>query len=324
MRIFLTGGTGYIGGALARRLRERGDDVRALVRRDAPALSAIGCELVQGDLADKAAIASGLSGCDAVLHVAASYEVGVPASRHADIYDTNVRGTERVMRAALSAGVSRVVYISTCAAFGNTRGEIVEEGTPHAGPYNSYYEETKTLAHELVVRMMSSEGLPAIIVQPGGVYGPKDPSEVGKLVRRFLDGKLPAMALGEAGLTFAHRDDIVEGILLALDKGRLGETYVLGGQIATMQELIDTVARVAGRKPPRFRVPTLMMKMMVPFGRIVGRSMGVGPNLRELISSGDGVTYWATHEKASRELGYNARSLEEGVREMLVSEGRIG
>lgn len=326
MKIFLTGGTGFIGGAVAARLRERGDGVRALVRTPgkAAALASAGCELITGDLADAGAIAEGAAGCDAVVHVAASYEVGVPASRHADIYDTNVHGTERVMRAALDAGATRVVYVSTCAAFGNTQGRIVDETQAHAGPYNSYYEETKTLAHELVMRMIADEGLPAVVVQPGGVYGPADPSELGKLIRRFLDGKLPAMALGDAGLTFVHRDDAVDGIVLALDKGRIGEAYVLGGRIATMQEMIDTVAHVAGRKPPRFRIPTALVKMGVPFGRFIGPAMGVGPNLRELVSAGDGVTYWASHDKASRELGYAPRDLEQGVSDMLAAERRPG
>ena len=325
MKVFLTGGTGFIGGAVARKLRARGDDVRALVRTPgkATALSAAGCELVRGDLSDKAAIRAGVEGCDAVIHSAASYEIGVPKGRHPDIYETNVHGTERVMRAALEAKVPRIVYVSTCATFGNTGGKIVDETYGHAGGFPTYYEETKHEAHLVVKRMIEEERLPAIIVMPGATYGPGDQSMVGALIDRFLAGKLPAIALTNAGYTFAHVDDVADGVVGALDKGRTGEAYVLGGQIATVGEAVDILAKVAGRKPPRFRVPTTVLKMFTPFGSVVGPMMGFPPNLRELIAAADGVTYWASHEKASRELGYEPRMLEEGWRDMLVASGKL-
>jgi len=325
MRVFLTGGTGFIGGAVARRLRARGDDVRALVRTPgkATALAANGCEIVAGDLTDKAAIRSGVEGCDAVVHAAASYEIGVPKSRHPDIYETNVQGTERVMRAALEAKVPRVVYVSTCAAFGNTGGKIVDETYGHQGGFPTFYEETKHEAHLLVKRMIDEEHLPAIIVMPGGTYGPGDTSQIGNLVDRFMAGKLPAVALTNAGFTFAHVDDVSDGIVRALDKGRTGEAYVLGGQVATVGEALDALAKVAGRKPPRLRVPTTVLRMFTPFGAIVGPMMGFPPNLRELIAAADGVTYWASHEKAARELGYEPRMLEDGLRDMLVATGKL-
>jgi nucleoside-diphosphate-sugar epimerase len=227
------------------------------------------------------------------------------------------------MRAALEAKVPRVVYVSTCAVFGNTGGKIVDETYGHQGGFPTFYEETKHEAHLVVKRMIEEEHLPAIIVMPGGTYGPGDTSQIGNLVDRFVAGKLPAIALTNAGFTFVHVDDVAEGIVRALDKGRAGESYVLGGQVATVGEAIDALAKVAARKPPRFRIPTTVLKMFTPFGSVVGPLMGFPPNLRELIAGADGVTYWASHEKASRELGYEPRTLEEGLRDMLVATGKL-
>jgi len=311
---------------VARRLRERGDDVRALVR-SAPkgaALEAIGCELVVGDLGDDAAIAAGLDGADAAIHGAAVYEVGIPESEHRAMYEANVLGTERVLRAALAAGTPKVVYVSTVAAFGNTHGEVVDESYEHPGrEFTSYYEQTKYEAHRVAKRLIADEGLPCVIVQPGGVYGPDDHSAIGTQINQFLDGKMPLIAFPDLGMNMVHVEDVAAGILLALDRGEPGESYVLGGEITTMRDLIDTVGRVADRKPPSRAMPTGLLKLLTPAGPLVGKLMGQPPNLRELISSADGVTFWAKQDKAVAELGYSPRGLEEGLRETLTAEGKL-
>ncbi len=167
MRIFVTGATGFIGSEVARLLRERGDDVRALVRspEKAQTLNARGCDLVAGDLSDEGALVSGMDGCDAVIHSAALYEIGIPRSRHAAMWETNVRGTARVMAAALKVTVPKIVYVSTCAAFGNTRGQVVDESYEHPDDsYTSVYEQTKVEAHRHVRRLIDEQGLPCVIV----------------------------------------------------------------------------------------------------------------------------------------------------------------
>jgi dihydroflavonol-4-reductase len=326
MKVFVTGGTGFIGGHVVRKLRERGDDVRALVRTPEKAadLRSLGCELIAGTLTDAAAIGGGMEGCDAVIHGAAIYEVGIPDSQHRAMYEANVLGTENVLRAALDAGIGKVVYVSTVVAFGNTHGQVVDETYEHPGrEFTSYYEQTKYEAHKVASRLIAEEGLPCVIVQPGGVYGPNDHSAIGKQMHDFLAGRMPLLAFPDVGVNMVHVEDVASGVLLALDRGRPGESYVLGSRITTMRELIETLAKVAGKKAPKRAIPTSLMKAMTPIGPIVGKIMGQPPNLRELISSADGVTFWAKHDKAMAELDYSPRSLETGLRETFEAEGKL-
>jgi nucleoside-diphosphate-sugar epimerase len=316
VRVFLTGATGFIGGEVARLLRERGDDVRALVRSPAKAagLAAIGCELVEGDLSDEAALRTALQGCDAVVHSAAVYEIGVPEERKAELVDANVYGTERVLGAALAAGVSRAVYVSTVAVFGDTRGQIADETwqRPEGQAFTSVYEQTKVEAHQRA-QEICSRGLPLVTVLPGVVYGPGDHSELGGLFDRLLKGQLPLVPFADMGITPVHRDDVASGIVLALDKGVAGESYVLAGEPTRMGDLLAALARAAGRRPPRGSLPSVLIRSMVPFGRFVGPLLGFPPNLRELVSSSDGVTFWGRSDKAQRELGWTFRPLDEGL-----------
>ena len=319
MKSFLTGGTGFIGGHVARKLRARGDDVVALVRSPGKAgtLANLGVETVEGDLSSTDAIRRGVEGADAVFHIGAVYEVGIPASQRGAMEDANVRGTERVLDAAIEAGVPRIVYVSTVACFGNTGGQVVDESYRRPDrEFLSVYDETKFRAHELAEERIR-DGAPIVIVQPGGVYGPGDHSELGTMIDQARTGKLKAKMFPEAGFMFVHVEDVAEGILLAHDRGRVGESYVLAGQKGTMGELVDKVSYLAGRKPPRMTMPVAAMKASAPFGSIVGPLLGFPPNLRELINISDGVTYWATDEKARRELGFAPRDLDTGLRQTL-------
>ena len=325
MKVFVTGGTGFIGGEIVRQLRERGDDVVCLARNPEKAtkLSALGCQIVSGDLGDAEAIRNGMDGCDAVVHAAAMYEVGIPAKQRPAMWEANVAGTETVLKAARDAKVAKLVYVSTVGAFGNTHRKVVDEAYEHPGKeFTSYYEETKLEGHRIAKRMIA-DGLPGVIVQPGGVYGPGDTSQVADLLQEFFAGKLVLMPFPEFGICLSHVEDIAAGILLAIDKGKAGETYVLSGPVTTMREAIETVAAATGRKAPKRAMPVGLMKAMTPIGPLVGKLLGQPPNLRELISSADGVTFWASHEKASRELGYAPRGMEEGLRQTLEGDERF-
>jgi dihydroflavonol-4-reductase len=325
VKVFVTGGTGFIGGAVVRQLRTRGDDVVCLVRNPekGKAAAELGCELVAGDLGNERAIRDAMAGCDAVIHAAAVYEVGIPVSQRAAMKEANVGGTERVLGAALEAKIPKVVYVSTVGVFGNTGGKIVDETYEHpAKDFTSCYEQTKWEAHQVAKRLIG-EGLPCVIVQPGGVFGPGDTSSIAELLNQFLDGKMPLLPFPELGICLAHVEDIAGGILLGLDKGKAGEAYVISGPAVTVRDAIEMVAKISGRKAPKRSLPTPLMKAMIPIGPLVGKMMGQPPNLRELISSADGVTFWASYDKAKRELGYEPRDLELGLRETLVAEGRL-
>jgi len=326
VKVFVTGGTGFIGSAVVRQLRARGDDVVCLVRtpEKGAKLTELGCTLAAGDLSDEVALRQGMEGCEALIHVAAMYEVGIPAKQHPAMYEANVRGTELVMRAALETKIPKVVHVSTVGTFGNTHRKVVDETYRHPGKeFTSYYEETKLESQRIAERLIAEESLPCVIVQPGGVYGPDDTSQVADLLEQFFAGRLPLLPFPELGICMTHVEDIAGGILLALDKGKAGEAYVLSGPVTTMRDAIETVAGLSGRKAPQRALPTSLMKAMAPFGPLVGKLMGQPPNLHELISSADGVTFWASHEKASRELGYAPRGMEEGMRQTLQADERF-
>ena len=317
MKAFVTGGTGFIGSRVVKRLRDRGDEVVALARSPEKA-AGLDAEVVQGDLGDADAIRRGMDGCQAVFHIAADYRVGMPKSKRESMYDANVRGTERVFDAAADAGVERVVYVSTVNAFGNTNGQTVDEtyGRNEADGFVSYYDETKYLAHKLA-QERAAAGAPIVIVQPGLVYGPGDHAITGELIDQASTGKMPAKAFPDLGYNAVFVDDVADGIMLAHDKGQLGESYVLGGEITTQGELIQKAAEIGGEKPPRMTVPPIMLKAMIPVGRFVGPAMGLPPNFREMISAAHNVTYLARDDKARRELGYEPRGLDTGLRETI-------
>ena len=311
---------------MAGKLRARDDEVVALVRspEKASALGELGCELVTGTLADEDAIAHGIAGCDAVIHGAAFYEIGIPKSQHPAMYDANVLGTKRVLRAALEAETPRVVYVSTIVVFGNTHGEVVDETYRHPGTdFGSYYEETKYEAHQIARRLIEDEDLPCVLIQPGGVYGPGDHSALGNLIGQYVAGRLPFVPFPEFGMSLVHVEDVADGILLGLDSGEIGEAYVIGAAITTNREMLQTAARVAGKQRGARALPTGLLKAIAPIGRVVGPIAGFPPNMRELIGASDGVTYWAKHDKAIEQLGYSPRGLESIFRDTMVAEGHI-
>jgi nucleoside-diphosphate-sugar epimerase len=321
VKVFVTGGTGFIGGRLVRRLRERGDDVVALVRSPDKALELerLGVELVKGDLTDVDAIRRGTDGVDGVFHGAAIYKIGIPKSQRAEMYETNVRGTERVLDSAIQAGVPKIVYVSTVNVFGNTKGDVVDESYQRPGnDFLSYYDETKYESHQVALDRIA-KGAPIVVVQPGGVYGPGDHSEIGNMIDQASKGKLFAYMFPETGFNLVHVDDVADGAILAFDRGEVGQSYVLGGEISTMRSLVDKTSEIAGRKPPKRDLPVGLLKAVAPAGAVIGKVMGFPPNFRELITVSDGVTYWAKDDKARERLGYAPRDLDTGLRQTLAA-----
>jgi nucleoside-diphosphate-sugar epimerase len=279
--------------------------------RRAGDLAEYGITVLEDDLSDVRGLAELLRDADAVIHAAGSYRVGIPREERGAMWDANIGTTTRALDAAELAGTPRIVYVSTVGTFGNTRGRVVDE-TYHRDVRDGFlgwYDETKFGAHE-VVRQRIATKAPAIIVMPSQVYGPGDPSQVGEQLRAAHDGRLRYRVLDDVGMGFVHVDDLAIGIIAALERGMPGESYVLSGPRHRLAEAIETAARLGGRRPPRLHIPTGLLGLLAPAGGVIGQ-----PNLREVIAAGAGVTYWASSEKAERELGFSPRSLEDGLRD---------
>ncbi|MGZ8527581.1 MAG: NAD-dependent epimerase/dehydratase family protein [Candidatus Limnocylindrales bacterium] len=318
MRVFVTGGAGFIGSAVVRELRARGDEVSAAVRDPdrARALRDLGCRLVRSDLSSTAELTDLMAGSDAIIHGAGSYRVGIPARERPAMDDSNVGATSRVLAAAEAVGVSRIVYVSTVNVFGDTHGEVVDETyrrDPGQG-FLSWYDETKYRA-QVVAEERIAGGVPLVIAMPGQVYGPGDHSQVGLQLEGAFYGRLPYLALTDLGICLVHVDDLAAGLLAALDRGRIGQSYVLDGEPVRLIDALRVAARLGDRRLPGLSMPTRLLRLMAPLSDLLGGRLGVPANLAEVISAADGVTYWASHAKASRELGFAARPLEAGLRD---------
>jgi dihydroflavonol-4-reductase len=315
MRAFVTGGTGFIGSRVIKRLRDRGDEVVALVRTPSKATDLLGegVELVEGDLSDADAIKRGVEGADGVFHIGAVYKVGIPKKEQPAMWDANVGGTERILDAAEAAGVQRIAYVSTGNVFGDTKGQVVDETYERNvdDGFLSYYDETKYRSHELVKERIA-RGAPIVIAQPGVVYGPGDHSEIGNMIGQMRSGKLKMRMFPDARFNFVFVDDVADGIVLVYDKGQIGESYLLGGELGSMDDLFTKVSERLGKKPPRLALPPAMARASAPLGPVIGPLMGFPPNMKELVKTSD-VTITFRDDKARRELGYNGRSFDEGL-----------
>ncbi len=305
MRCFLTGGTGFLGGRIARLLAAEGHEVVALVRNPARAasLAATGARLHPGDLDDPGALAAGMRGCDAVLHVAGWYRVGVCDGREAQAI--NVDGTRHVLTAMRDLGIPRGVYTSTLTVHSDTHGELVTEDHVFAGRHLSVYDASKADAHALAAEFCAA-GLPLVIVQPGAVYGPGDASELHATLLAVLRSRLPLLPRRTA-FCWAHVDDVAQGHLLALGRGQPGQSYHLAGPVVGMAEAMIRAAQIAGVAPPRV-VPPELLRAAVPFLAVLDKLLPLPPAYTaESVRVAAGTTYLGSPAKAERELGWRAR-----------------
>ncbi len=255
MRIFLTGGTGYIGGVLAQRLVADGHEVRALVRATSHRgpLEAAGASLFVGDIRDRITLREGMSGADWVIHAAA--EVAMEGS--ADTFrGANVQGSENVASLASKLGVGRFLSVSSVASFGGSPddGSAADETMkPRSAP--SIYSETK-LAGELAIREWAKRGLRVTTVYPSLVYGPPGKKEgANSILRQILLGRMPAIVGGDRKTSWVYIDDLVDGIVRAMERGAVGAGYMLAGEIVTLRGLFEKIQAQGGAPPPRFELP---------------------------------------------------------------------
>lgn len=316
MKYFLTGATGFVGGVLARQLREAGHEVHAVIRspEKASELQSLGVRLFRGDVTDKESMREAMQGVDGVFHVAGWYKIGARDNR--DAQKVNVNGTRNVLELMQELHIPKGVYTSTLAINSDTHGEMKNETYHFTGKHLTEYDRTKAAAHE-IAKQFIAKGLPLVIVMPGGIYGPGDTSALRRTLIEYLKGKLP-MIPNQAGITWAHVEDIAQGHILAMEKGVPGETYIIAGEPATFQEAFQVASHITG-KPAPATVPYQMLKLMSylvkPFDRFMPETY-TSEALRIL----SGVTYWADNSKAKRFLGYQPRPLQEGLESTLKHE----
>ncbi len=318
MRIFMTGATGFLGSHLAQKLIARGDSVVCLVRNPAKAsaLQAMGAELAQGDVTDRPSLSSAMRGADAVFHLAGIYEFGRKHYRH--MRAVNVGGTRNTLETAVELEIPRIIHTSTVAVFGNTHQRVVDESYHiWKSQLSSEYERTKWEAHYEVAVPLQKKGAPVIITQPGVVTGAGDTSPHAVLFDFFLL-HMPDLFGAHSGVTWAHVDDIAVGHILALDKGKPGESYILAGPAITYKEAMELFSQVSGIAPPRVWLPDrtagLNARLLSPIERL---GVHIPMLSAEMVQSLDNYTFWATGDKAKHELGWTTRPLEETFHEVL-------
>ncbi len=311
----VTGATGFVGAAVARALIAAGRRVRVLARRgsDRRNLAGLDIEIAEGSLEDPASLAAAVSGCGALFHVAADYRLWVRDPQA--MFRANVDGTRALMQAALAAGVDRIVYTSSVAVLGIIPGGTPsDETTPSEyadmiGPY----KQSKFLAEVEVRKLIASEGLPAVIVNPSTPIGPRDikPTPTGRMIVEAASGRMPVFV--DTGLNLVHVDDVAAAHLLAEQKGKVGERYILGGEDMSLAEILRRIALMTGRRPPTLRLPNRAVWPVAAVAEGWGRLTGKEPMVTFDALRMARKKMFFSAAKAERELGFRARPVDQAL-----------
>src|SRR5271165_7021582 len=308
--VLITGASGFIGSAVARVARQRGFKVRVLVRPSSPRqnLAGLNAEVFEGDMRDQASVSRALVGAHYLFHLAADYRLW--ARDPGEIERNNLEGTGAVMRAALQQRVERVVYTSSVATLRVKRQTTAatEDAPLASNEAIGTYKRSKVLAERLVERMVAEDSLPAIIVNPSTAIGAHDvrPTPTGRVIIEAANGKM--LAFVDTGLNLVDVEDVARGHLLALDHGRIGERYILGGDNVTLEQMLGEIASLTGRRPPRVKLPLWPLFPLAYATEAVARLTG-----KEPFVTVDGLKMaknrmFFSSAKARRELGYHPTS----------------
>ena len=305
MTTLVTGATGFLGSAVARALLDAGHAVRVLTRpgADTRNIDGLDVERATGDLTDRPSLEKAARGCDTLFHVAADYRLWIPDPP--TVYRTNVEGSRDLLRAAASAGATRIVYTSSVATLGlNADHSPADEETPVTeAAMIGHYKRSKFLAEEAVRTLIRDEGVPAVIVNPSAPIGPRDikPTPTGRIIVDFATGRMPAYV--DTGLNVVHVDDCAAGHLQALAQGAIGERYILGGENMSLREILECLAHITGRRAPRIRLSHRLLVPVAAAGETWARIAGGEPRLtRDSLRMARKMMFFSS-AKAERELG---------------------
>jgi dihydroflavonol-4-reductase len=318
--VLVTGASGFVGSAVARKLSERGFEVRALVRASSPLTNLRGfpCTPIEGDLLDAASVQRAAQGARFIFHVAADYRLW--AKDPEEIVRNNRAGTLAVMQAALAVRAERVVYTSSVATLSLKGATGPVDETHPLNPENAIgaYKRSKVVAERLVETMAAQDGLPVVIVNPSTPIGPRDikPTPTGRIIVEAATGRMPAFV--ETGLNLVHVDDVAEGHLLALDKGVIGERYILGGQDVELREMLAAIAKLVGRKPPTVSLPRAPLYPLAYAAEAVAAVTGKEPFLTADALKMSSYKMFFTSAKAEAQLGYTARPYAQGLADAIA------
>jgi dihydroflavonol-4-reductase len=326
MTTLVTGATGFVGSAVARVLAARGHSLRLLSRPSSDRRNLIGleAEVVTGDLTDPESLVRAAAGCRYVVHVAADYRIWVPNPDA--MLRANVDGAVAMMRAAAKAGAERIIHCSSVAALGQIGdGTPADEDTPtDQADFVGVYKRSKYLAERAVLELARSESLPVVVVNPAAPVGPRDikPTPTGKMILDAAAGRVPAYI--DTGLNIVHVDDVAEGHVLALEKGRIGERYVLGGENLLLKEVLTLVASVVHRRPPFVRLPEAVVWPAAFMMEKLAGITGIAPVMtRDHLKMARKKMYYSS-AKAMKELGYRPRPARLAVEDAVTWFGASG
>lgn len=315
----VTGASGFVGWHVARRLLARGETVRALVRAFS-SVPELDVERVTGDLRDPESLARAAEGCGVVYHVAADYRLW--SKNPADLYQSNVDGTRNVLTAARAAGVERFVYTSTVGCIGIPPHGIGDETSPvSVEEMSGTYKRSKFLAEEVALEFARS-GFPVVIVNPTAPMGDHDfkPTPTGQIILDFLRGAMPAYI--DTGLNVVHVEDVAEGHLLACDRGRVGERYILGSENMTLRQILAMLAEITGRKAPSIEIPYAVAYLAGVVTTAWANVSGTAPRAPLEAVKMARKKMWVTHDKAAVELGYSPRAARAALSDAVAWFGR--
>lgn len=315
-RAFVTGGSGFVGGQVVRKLLQRGYEVRSLVRspRRARELAALGAHIVPGDVLNRDSMIAAMRGCDIVFHVAGYAEIGEPDAQ--EMETVNVGGTRKVLRLAMKLSIPRIIFTSTVEVLGDTNGILVDETYSPDSFFLTEHARTKWLAHYHLALPLMRSGAPIVIVMPGAIYGPGGKGLLMDLMRLFYRG-YPFVAGSDTALTLAHVEDIAEGHILAAETGRPGESYILSGPAVSLGDLMDFWAYLTGRRAPPVHLPGSVVRAAAPLVHLLGRPTGLQAAFGKEGALVAGATFLARSDKARAELGWQTRPLQDGMLETL-------